>query len=219
MRLLDLYCGAGGATKGYQRAGFYVRGVDHKPQRHYCGDEFVLSDAIEYLTGLIESGEVGEFDVIHASPPCQFATRLRNAGNVKPSPNLIGDTRAVLKTARLPWVMENVMGAPLIYPVMLCGASFKLRTGQFDLCRHRLFESNILLLANDCCHKFGWTVGVYGNGPNKWHRQKLGRCLRQIELCEAMGIDWMNRKELSQAIPPAYTEFIGRQLIGALHND
>jgi DNA (cytosine-5)-methyltransferase 1 len=216
VKLLDLFCGAGGCTAGYQRAGFWVRGVDIKPQPRYVGEQFVQADALEYLQGLIESGEVEGFDAIHASPPCQFATRLRNAKNVKPALDLVTPSRPLLIASGLPWVMENVDGAPLLWPVCICGASFGLKTGHFDLSRHRFFESNIMLLTNHCTHRRGFTVGVYGNGTNKWHREKFGRCLRQAELCEAMGIDWMVRKELSQAIPPAYTEFIGRQLIAAL---
>lgn len=215
-RLLDLFCGAGGCTKGYQRAGFYVRGVDHKRQPRYCGEEFIQADALEYLSILINSREIEDFDAIHASPPCQFATRLRNAKNVKPCLDLVTPSRPLLKSSGLPWVMENVDGAPLIYPAELCGASFGLRSGQFDLARHRFFEGSILLLTNPCSHKRGFTIGVYGNGTNKWHREKFGRCIRIAEMREAMGIDWMVRKELSQAIPPAYTYFIGQQLLNAI---
>ena len=195
---------------GYHRAGFEVVGVDIKPQPRYPF-EFVQADALEYVK---EHG--AEFDAIHASPPCQFATRLRNAGNVKPCLDLVTPMRPLLQNSGRPWVMENVDGAPLNYPVQICGASFGLRTGEFDLARHRFFESSFMLLTHACSHRRGFTVGVYGNGTNKWHREKFGRCLLTAELREAMGIDWMVRKELSQAIPPAYTEFIGKQLLEAL---
>lgn len=206
-RLLDMFCGAGGCTKGYQRAGFYVVGVDNQPMPRYCGDEFVQADALEFVA---EHGH--EYDVIHASPPCQGYSRSRNNGQAKPSPMLIPETRAALERSGATWVIENVEGAPLRFAVILCGASFGLGAAGFDLPRHRLFESNIVLLTPPCVHRRGKTIGVYGNGTNQYHRAKLGRCLKETEKREAMGIDWMTRKELSQAIPPAYTEYIGRQL-------
>ena len=218
-RLLDLFCGGGGCTKGYQMAGFWVRGVDLKPQPRYVGEEFVQADALEYLAGLIQSGEIAEFDAIHASPPCQGYSISRNNGCHKDAPRMIDDTRNLLARSRLPFVIENVENAPLldmpmfgIYVINLCGASFGLKTGQFDLARHRLFESNVVLSALPCTHQRGQTIGVYGNGTNAWHRRKFGRCVTVNEMREAMGIDWMARKELSQAIPPAYTKFIGEQL-------
>lgn len=215
-RLLDLFSGAGGAACGYRRAGFQVRGVDIKRQPRYCGEEFVQADALEYLAGLIDSGEIEEFQVIHASPPCQDSTLLKNTGQVKPSPQLIPETREALQRSLLPYVIKNVPGSPLNQSIMLCGASFGLRTAEYDLPRHRYFESNILLLANACSHRRGRTIGVYGGGTNKWHREKIGRNITAIEKREAMGIDWMDHDTLSQAIPPAYTEFIGRQLVAAI---
>ncbi len=116
MRLLDLFCGAGGCSAGYQRAGFEVAGVDIERQPRYCGDQFIQADALEYLTALIESGGIAEFDAVHASPPCQgySATKV-----LKPvdHPMLIEDTRRLLQASGLPYVIENVPGAPLINPV------------------------------------------------------------------------------------------------------
>lgn len=214
--LLDLFCGAGGCTKGYQMAGFKVRGVDLYPQPRYVGEQFIQADALEYLQELIASGEIEEFSAIHASPPCQAYSITRNNGRVKGSPELIEPMRELLRVTGKSFVIENVAGAPLEWPVMLCGASFALRTGQFDLPRHRYFESNMRLFVPHCSHRRGFTIGVYGGGTNAWHRAKWGRCVGVRECREAMGIDWMDRKTLNQAIPPAYTEFIGRQLMAAI---
>ncbi len=212
-RLLDLFCGAGGCSAGYHRAGFDVVGVDINPQPHYPF-EFHQADAMTFpLNG---------FDVIHASPPCQAYSRSRNMGEQsgKNAPKLIEAVRRRLQLTTMPWIIENVEGAPLndfplfgSHRIMICGAAFGLGTCGFDLMRHRLFESNITLKGKKCCHQRGKTIGVYGNGTNLFHRNKFGRCVKNSELREAMGIDWMNRKELSQAIPPAYCEFIGKQLI------
>lgn len=211
MRLLDLFCGAGGCSVGYHRAGFTeIVGVDNRPQPRYPFD-FVQADALEYI---VKHGR--EFDVIHASPPCQAYSRSRNNGACRDAPKLIPEVRrALMKTGRA-WIIENVEGAPLQFPTLLCGASFGLGVSGRDLPRHRLFESSHLLLATQCHHRRGKTIGVYGGGTNSWHRAKFGRNLSDAEKRQAMGIDWMTRDELSQAIPPAYTEYIGRQLIRAL---
>ena len=213
MRLLDLFCGAGGAARGYHDAGFDdITGVDNRPQPRYPY-RFVLADALEYLR---EHGR--EFDVIHASPPCQDHSVLyRNYhAPLHGTGSLLVHTISVLRRLRVPWVVENVVGAPLSHPVELCGASFGLGASGLDLNRHRLFQASFVLLAPPCQHRQGKTIGVYGNGTNRWHRAKLGRCLRIAEMREAMRIDWMDRASLSQAIPPAYTEFIGKQLMAAL---
>ena len=207
--LADLFCGAGGAAMGYHRAGFDVVGVDLRPQPRYPF-EFVQADAMTFpLDG---------FDAIHASPPCQDWSQLsRNYG----APGhgtawLLHATLEILRGQPLPWVIENVVGAALPSPFILCGASFGLGASGLDLNRHRLFQTSFPMLAMPCQHRAGKTIGVYGNGTNSWHRQKLGRCLRITEMREAMGIDWMTRAELSQAIPPAYTAFIGEQLMSHL---
>lgn len=136
-RLLDLFCGAGGCTKGYQRAGFYVVGVDNRPQPHYCGDEFYQADALEYCR---EHGR--EFDAIHASPPCQAYTEMRHLGKNagKDAPQLIDPVRDLLVSLNLPFVIENVVGAPLKTIIQLCGSSFGL-----GVQRHRRFEASVLL--------------------------------------------------------------------------
>lgn len=209
-RLLDLFCGAGGCSEGYRRAGFDVVGVDIKPQPRYPF-QFIQADALEYV-----ARHGAEFDAIHASPPCQAYSISRNNGSNKDAPRLIAPTRAALIATGTPYVIENVMGADLINPLMLCGASFGLGAAGMDLPRHRLFESSALLMGSPCTHRRGKTLGVYGNGTTRWHLDAIGRCLRESEKRQAMGIDWMNRRELTQAIPPAYTEYLGRQLMAAL---
>lgn len=132
-RLLDLFCGAGGCAKGYQRAGFHVTGVDIKPQPRYCGDEFHQADALEYL-----AAHGREFDAIHASPPCQRYTMAQNAAkNADAHPDLVDPVRDLLLSTRKPWIIENVVGAPLKNPAVLCGLSFGLKVR-----RHRLFETS-----------------------------------------------------------------------------
>ena len=218
-KLLDLFCGAGGCTKGYQQSGFWVRGVDMKPQPHYIGEEFIQADALEYLESLITNGEIKQFAAIHASPPCQAYMIARNNGCHKDAPRLIDPARELLLRTGLPYVVENVAKSPLAdhslfgtNMIVLCGASFGLRSGKFDLARHRKFKTNWPIVNLPCNHRPGFTIGVYGNGTNRWHREKFGRCITDAEKREAMNIDWMSRKELTQAIPPAYTEFIGTQL-------
>lgn len=213
MKLLDLFSGAGGAAKGYQMAGFTVYGVDINAQPRYVG-EFVQANALEFLRSSIEDGSIKEYAVIHASPPCQAYSNSRNNGCHKGAPKLIEPVRELLLQSGLPFVIENVIGAPLRNPFLICGAHFGLGVSGFDLSRHRIFESSGPLLGTPCTHKRGQTIGVYGNGTNSWHRAKFGRCVRVAEFREAMGIDWMTRSELSQAIPPAYTEFIGNQISG-----
>lgn len=208
-RLLDLFCKAGGATRGYQLAGFHVTGVDIEPQPHYCGDEFHQGDALAVLG---DAGFVARFDVIHASPPCQEYSALRALTPDKHYPDLVAATRDHLVDEGGPWVIENVMSAPLMHGVTLCGGMFGLRTY-----RHRRFESSMLMM--DPYHpphvaltstsrrreQFaeGYHVSVTGD-VGSW----VGPAV--------MGIDWMTGAELSQAIPPAYTEWIGAQLMAAL---
>ena len=196
---------------GYYRAGFTtIVGVDHRPQPHYPF-LFVQADALEYLT---QYGR--NYDMIHASPPCQAYSVLRNCGSVRPSDDLIAPVREALRQSGRLYVIENVRGAPLQDAVMICGASFGLGASGFDLNRHRFFESNVCMLTMPCQHHRGQTIGVYGQGTNMWHRKKFGRCLTRQEMRQAMSIDWMTHQELTQAIPPAYTEFIGRQIVSRL---
>lgn len=224
-RLLDLFCGAGGAAMGYHRAGFDVFGVDIKPQPRYPFP-FAQMDAlaafqIGFHTADGEHWHRGDFDAIHASPPCQGYSLMQNYG-APPQAKLIAPMLALLMPLSVPWVIENVVSnsarrelrAPSV--VMICGASFGLGAAGLDLNRHRLFGSNELLMVPKCQHRRGLTIGVYGHGTNSWHRKKMGRNITMAERRSAMGIDWMRRGEDSEAIPPAYTEFIGGQLLRAI---
>lgn len=209
MRLLDLFCGAGGASEGYARAGFEVVGVDIAPQPNYPF-EFIQADALGDWKGF------GTFDAIHASPPCQFGTAYKRRPNhVKDSPNLIRWTRAALKATGLPYVIENNYSnrAHLIDPVMYCGSSFGL-----DVQRHRMFESNHVLTAPPCDH--GWQTPRFPPATNRTNLRRtveVGVWRIPLDVQQrAMGIDWMTREELSEAIPPAYTEDIGLQLLADL---
>lgn len=200
---------------GYHRAGFEVVGVDNRPQPRYPF-EFRCLDALEMLGALIRDGNLpwDSFDAIHASPPCQFATAYRRKGHGvgATAVNLIPETRELLKATGLPYVIENVEPARehLHDPVRLCGSSF----GE-DLERHRLFESNVPLVVPPC-----WHDRNEPEWPPATNRTNLRRTIEigvwRINLADqqrAMGIDWMTREELSQAIPPAYTELIGHQLM------
>jgi DNA (cytosine-5)-methyltransferase 1 len=211
VKLLDLFSGAGGAAVGYHRAGFdTIVGVDHRPQPRYPF-QFVQADALDFCASFGAG-----FDVIHASPPCQAYSLARNNGCHPNAPKLIEHTRAVVRHTGRHFIIENVPFAPLRFSMELCGASFGLGAAGLQLARHRRFESSVLILAPPCRHIPGRTIGVYGHGVNAWHRQILDRNIRAHEFREAMGIDWMTRDELNEAIPPAYTEFIGKQLIDAL---
>lgn len=162
MRLLDLFSGAGGCTKGYQNAGFWVRGVDLKPQPRYVGQEFIQADALEYLHALIRTGEIKEFDAVHASPPCQAHTSLKTMWNAKQHQDLVAPTRDLLQATGLPYVIENVEGAPFGFSIRLCGTMFNLGSGDAELRRHRRFESNVFLMSPRCRHGQRGVVGVYG---------------------------------------------------------
>jgi DNA (cytosine-5)-methyltransferase 1 len=201
-RLLDLFCGAGGCSMGYHRAGFDVVGVDINPQPHYPF-EFHQADAMTYpLDG---------FDIIHASPPCQAysqsALSQRNAG--KEYPDLLAPTRTRLEASGAAWIIENVPGAPMRPDLRLCGCQFGLK-----LRRERWFETSwrAFAMIPPCNHPEP-VVSVVGHGTPSWVREKLGFNPTIHHYREAMGIDWMNRSELSQAIPPAYTEYIGAHLM------
>jgi DNA (cytosine-5)-methyltransferase 1 len=209
-RLLDLFCGAGGAAMGYHRAGFEVVGVDINPQKNYPF-EFHQGDA---MTWPLEG-----FDAIHASPPCQAYTVAQNSTkNGAAHPDLVAPVRARLSLSGKPWVMENVVGAPLIHPIRLCGSSFGLHVK-----RHRLFESNQTLWGKQCSHR-EYKPQFPPCSTERTRATRFispgftkGKGLQQKAVEEwAMGINWMSRDELSQAIPPAYTEYIGCQLLVAI---
>ena len=220
-RMLDLFCGAGGATRGYQLAGFEVWGVDINPQPNYCGDVFFPSDVFRFLNVYPLDG----FDAIHASPPCQMFTAYRRAMPDRGDDqyvNLIPETRALLEAWGGPYVIENVPGAPLVDPIMCCGSMFD---PPLEVQRHRLFETNwgCAPPAWPCRHKL-WGPDRYPGGASvKRTGSSKGLVRGTVEIGawdipaevqhRAIGIDWMPIKALSQAIPPAYTEHIGRQLI------
>jgi DNA (cytosine-5)-methyltransferase 1 len=209
--MLDLFCKAGGASVGYHRAGFEVVGVDIKKQKRYPF-EFIQADALEVMQDL---DFLRSFDVLVGSPPCQthsITQHLRNAqGKSTDKVDLIPETRAAFIESGLPYVIENVPGAPLKDALVLCGSSFGLKVR-----RHRLFESTIPLTGLPCDHKGqGRPVGIYGSMRD--NIPKGGRTAHSIEEArDAMGIDWMLWGDLVEAIPPAYTEHIGRQLLEAL---
>jgi DNA (cytosine-5)-methyltransferase 1 len=217
MRLLDLFCGAGGASTGYHMAGFEVVGVDNRPQPHYPF-EFVLGDALEFVA---EHGR--EFDVVHASPPCQKYTmwqtvNVKRWGSVPQHPDLIAPTRAALIQTGKPYVIENVQNSPLLTQIILCGVSLGLP----HLARHRHFESSVLLMAPACSHySADYTIGVYGQRPDghrvsnkQWRMSKTASSIKEAQI--VMGIDWMDWDEIREAIPPAYTKWIGEQLMRGL---
>jgi DNA (cytosine-5)-methyltransferase 1 len=225
--LLDLFCGAGGATKGYQEAGFYVVGVDINPQPNYCGDEFFQEDALEALRRLPTQDHA--IDAIHASPPCQAYSVLRRANPDAEYPDLIAPTRELLEATRLPWVIENVPGAPTRHLTVLCGSMFGLGAGERQLRRHRNFETNFPVMSPPC-HHVGEAIGVYGggehgrytfeNGARKdRYNRRGGYQGNKAEKAEAMGIDWMNVREINQAIPPAYTRHIGEFLMAGVKEE
>ena len=203
--LLDGFCKAGGATKGYQMAGFYVVGVDIEPQPHYCGDEFIQADFFDVpLEG---------YDAIHVSPPCH--DHIRSIGAHKPDGTgwMLAAARERLQAQAAPWVIENVPGAPMRADFKLCGCMFGLP----KLKRERWFETSWqgFALLHPCIH-LEPVVSVVGHGtPSGTARPYRGGAFAPLAR-QAMGIDWMNRDELAQAIPPRYTEFIGEQLLAAL---
>lgn len=209
-KLLDLFCGAGGAAMGYHQAGFEVIGVDIAPQPRFPF-EFHQADAMTFpLQG---------FDVIHASPPCQAYSKLRRLHPTREYPELVEPIRQRIKSTAFHYVIENVEGAPLLNPIMLCGSMFNLATGDYQLRRHRLFESNAFIRKLYCAHE-GIAVGVFGHGSNQSRRTSKGkwrgRQATRQEAVEAMGIDWMIHREITQSIPPEYTRYIGQQLLAAL---
>lgn len=215
MRLLDLFCGAGGAAVGYHRANFKeIVGVDIEPQPHYPF-RFVQADALEYV---VEYGHA--FDVIHASPPCQAYTSMRRITESRygacsiEHPDLIPAVRSALQHAGTIYLIENVPSSPLHTQFILCGTSLGLK----HVVRHRHFESNFLFLGVPPCthhHKREITIGVYGSRPDgrrvSYRHHKLSRIANSLEEAQAiMGIDWMTWDEIKEAVPPVYTEWISK---------
>jgi DNA (cytosine-5)-methyltransferase 1 len=211
VRLLDLFCKQGGASTGYARAGFEVTGVDIEKQKRYPFT-FIQSDALEIIKDL---EFIAKFDIITASPPCQthsITQHLRNAqGKSTNKIDLLPQTRQALIATKKPYIIENVVGAPMFDAVICCGSAFGLKVR-----RHRQFESNLKLTGTICDHKAqGRPVGVYGSMRD--NIPKGGRTAHSIEEArEAMGIDYMLWGDLVEAIPPAYTEYLGKQIIEQL---
>lgn len=215
-QLLDLFCGAGGAAIGYHRAGFTdIVGVDIADQPRYPF-RFVQDDALAYLRWLIGTGEIERFDLIHASPPCQAYSITKSIHGNDDHPELVTATRRLLRAIGKPYVIENVPGAPLVNPLMLCGTMFP----DLRVQRHRLFECSppIWFPPAVCNH---WATLP----PSKRHYHTLEKydmitCVGHNFSAEsgriAMGTPWMTRDEIAQAIPPAYTEYIGQQLLELL---
>jgi len=247
-KLLDLFSCAGGAGRGYADAGFDVYGVDIQPQKNY---PFALhqGDVRTVMATLLAGGKVPfthpngrvellglqDFDAIHASPPCQSHTAMKTMHNAKEHEDLVPETREALRASGKPWIMENVVGAPLKDPVLLCGTMFGLGVEDAELRRHRLFETSFpILMVPQCQHgqrdtigvygghirnrRRARTIGVYGEGVRD-SRRKFDKGVPDFSIEQgraAMGIDWMTTAELSQAIPPAYTHWLGIRLLEQL---
>jgi DNA (cytosine-5)-methyltransferase 1 len=204
-RALDLFCGAGGATKGLQYAGFHVTGVDICKQPRYCGDKFFQSDALLF--------PIDGFDFIWASPPCQAHSRMSQCrvGLASTYPDHIGSIRDRLRKISKAYIIENVVGAPLSNPVMLCGSMFGLTTY-----RHRLFEHSGFSLLPPFHPFHRVPTSKAGHWKSGTFVSVAGHCA-PIDRCRnAMGIEWMNREELAESIPPVYAEYIGRRVIARL---
>lgn len=214
--LLDLFAGAGGCSVGYRRAGFKVTGVDDKDHPDYPY-ELIVADAMDVLE---DRAFLSRFVVIHASPPCPRYSRITPDETRESHPDLIPPVREALQRWGGAYVIENVPNAPLFDPAVFCARAMGLPRIQ----RHRLFESNHLIMSPGCACAGEQTIGVYGDHPDRpggWLRPDgTSRGLKATsieEAKEAMGIDWMTTwDDLTDAIPPAYTEYIGGQLIDQL---
>lgn len=227
--LYDLFCGQGGASKGYMDAGFEVHGIDIAPQPRYIGDRFTQMDALEFVRRYL-AGEYPEASAFHASPPCQGLSEATPMQYRPNTPNLIPDTRRLLQMTGKPYVIENVENARrwLCNPVMLCGTMFEL-----PLWRHRYFETwPVWAMSPASCHHQHRriTVSVNGKTYSTWNPvlmtgggdgkracRRLKRPRENVDVVRwAMGIDWMTQDGLTEALPPAYTRWLGEQLLAAL---
>ena len=217
MRLLDLFCGAGGCSVGYHRAGFDVVGVDIEPHPDYPFP-FTQADAMDVLGDV---AYLSTFDVVHASPPCPRYSVAGSIGSYDPAdkPDLVDPVRDALNSWGGVWVIENVPGAPMPAAAVYCGWAMGLR----HLRRHRLFESNVFLLSPGCACPTGDTISVFGHSGEDRRKATIvangGRRthipLREVR--DLMGVPWMrNRDDIADAIPPAYTEHVGHQLAAHL---
>lgn len=203
---LDLFCGAGGASKGISNCGFEVEGVDIAPQPNYPYT-FYNEDAVEFMENGLE-----DYDFIWASPPCQAyswsSAHSRNSGTEYPE--LIEITRHYLSKSGKPYIIENVVGAPLIDPVTLCGTMFP----NLKVFRHRIFESNIPIVVDRSCSHVGHKAKERRDDDGDFFTIAGHTVGTTKERSDAMGIDWMSRKELCQAIPPVYAEYLVNKIMG-----
>ena len=220
-RVLDGFSGAGGSGRGYQMAGCEIVGVDVIDQPHYPG-RFIRADFLKLSVDFLR-----EFDLIHCSPPCQRYTSLRHAPGRHRDADLIGPTRKLLIASGVDYVIENVVGAPLVNPTVLCGSMFGLATPDgAELRRHRLVETSFSCSALACCHKPGAAViGVYG-GHARCRRRPAGQDHQPLsdftayDARYAMGVTWLvTNDELSQMVPPAFSEFVARQWLAGRQRD
>jgi DNA (cytosine-5)-methyltransferase 1 len=219
---------------GYFRAGFHVTGVDKNDQPNYPF-RFIQADALKVLA---DRKFLAQFDAIHASPPCQKFTAMGAMPNAREHEDLLTPTRELLEASGKPYVIENVPGSPIdVRPpdlfgykgaIMLCGSMFDLRTDEYELERHRWFEASMPLVQPACRHSNRLTVGFYGDHARIRTRQDghahrgsdIVGTTKKLALVKAlMDIDWMTWTEANQAIPPAYTEHIGTQLLGWLSEE
>jgi DNA (cytosine-5)-methyltransferase 1 len=240
MKALDLFCGAGGAGRGLADAGFEVTGIDINPQPH-CPFEFHQSNALSCPTDWLR-----KFDFIWSSPPCQcYSVMRRGRWQDREHPDLIKPARKMLMESGVPYCIENVCGAPLVNPIILCGSMFGLQTKHgSQLRRHRLFECSFFVRQPECRHLKGSVIGVYGGGQHpgrRYHRDEHGELVTPHKKFpstigvygnsggssnrdglqmfgtqdrrDAMGIQWMSGRELSQSVPPAYSRYIAEQFL------
>ena len=224
MVIFDAFCGAGGAAMGYYEAGWSVVGVDIEPQPRYPFP-FIQGDAVEALMrlakGLSWKGlTLSSFHAFHASPPCQAYSDLQKRSGLD-YPDLVPEVQEVLRRMRgKPYVIENVPEAPLRDPIVLCGTMFP----ELRVLRHRAFESNVALTAPPHPGKHPL---VFTFDKRKTHYGKLDQDTAYVQVTgggnctienarDAMGIDWMTKAEINEAIPPAYTRYIGEQLLDSL---
>jgi DNA (cytosine-5)-methyltransferase 1 len=210
-RLLDLFCCAGGAGVGYSQVGFEVVGVDIKPQPNYPLP-FIQADALT-----LDPEFMASFDAVHASPPCQaYSDLAKRNGNADKWPRLIVPVRTMLVRSGLPYVIENVDGAPLLHPVVLCGTMFP----ELRVLRHRLFDANFEIVPPP----HGEHPKVHTLDRRKAHFGKTDEWKDFVQVTgggnstlaaarDAMGIDWMTKGQINEAIPPAYTRFVGKHLL------
>lgn len=207
LRALDLFCCAGGATRGLQEVGYHVTGVDIRPQPHYCGDAFVQADAMEI--------DWAGYDLIWASPPCQRYSECTPVNYKSLHPDLLPVVADRLRRQETPYIIENVeMAAHLLRsPIKLCGSMFGL-----DFWRHRYFEignADVFFLTPPCDHSYA-PVLITGQGNRLVNGKRPGRVPVAVQR-KAMQIDWMSRDELSEAIPPAYSRFLAERITEHCH--